>query len=144
MLESKNPDFVETVKEKMLVNQFMHHIDFQVTKIDAGLIEGEITIQKYHQQQFGFVHGGVTSTLADLVMGFAAYTLVPKGSGTVTADLHVSYLRPGKGVKVLAVGKVVKPGKLLYYCEAEIHTEDESGKRTLIAKGTSTMCAVNH
>lgn len=141
-LKSNNPDFKNTVLAKMKVNHFMHHIGFEVTKIECGIVEGEILLQEHHRQQFGFVHGGVTSTLADLVMGFAAYTLVPPHEGTVTADLHISYLRPGMGQKVVARGKVIKPGKLLYYCEAEILTIAEDGSETLIAKGTSTMCAV--
>lgn len=141
---SKNPDFRETVLQKMEVNHFMHHIGFKVLTIEPGYIEGELIIEHHHQQQFGFVHGGVTSTLSDLVMGFAAYTLVPEGEGTVTSDLHVSYLRPGTGVKVIAKGKVVKPGNLLYYCEADIVSVDANGSETLMARATSTMCAVKH
>lgn len=122
----------------------MNFLGFQVTKIEEGYVEGDIVMRDELKQQSGFLHGGVTSTLCDLVMGFAAYTLVPEGEGTVTSNLNVMYYRPGKGIKFLAKGRVQKPGKLLYYCSAEIIAIDESGNETLIAESTSAMCSVRH
>ncbi len=122
----------------------MQHLGFMVTAIEAGYIEGELILHKIHTQQNGFVHGGITSTLADIVMGFAAYSLVAEGEGTVTSDLKIAYLRPGIGEKVIARGRVIKPGKLLYYCEADIICVHPEMGEVLIARGYSTMCAVKH
>lgn len=144
VLKSKNPNFKQYVIDKMKVNHFMNFIGFELTSIDEGFVEGHIRLQQHHLQQNGFVHGGVTSTLADLVMGFAAYTLVPDGQGTVTSDLKVAYLRPGVGDTIIARGKVIKAGNLLYYCEADILVSNEEKGEVLIARGYSTMCAVNY
>ena len=94
-----------------------------------------------HFQQTGLVHGGVTATLADIVAGFAAYTLVPKNHDVVTAELRVSYLRPGKGTKLVAEGKVIKPGRKLIFCESEVCTVVNHQKET-IAKSSSVMSIV--
>jgi uncharacterized protein (TIGR00369 family) len=140
--EPRNPDFRDTINSKFEKNVFAHHIGFRLTLVVAGHVEGELDIQEVHHQQTGMIHGGVTSTVADIVMGFAAYSLVDKGQGTVTSDLKIAYLRPGEGRKLVARGRVIKAGRLLYYCEADVLSVDELGSEVLIARGYSTMCAV--
>jgi uncharacterized protein (TIGR00369 family) len=142
MYEAANPNYKQTIEAKFEKNNFSHHIGFKLTRIEVGLVEGELLINEIHKQQTGLVHGGVTSTVADIVMGFAAYSLVAEGQGTVTSDLKIAYLRPGLGQKLIARGRVIKPGKLLYYCEADIICTDEFGTETLVARGYATMCAV--
>ena len=141
---SKNPHFRKDILVKMQSNHFMQHLGFMVTSIEPGCIEGELILQKIHLQQNGFVHGGVTSTLADIVMGFSAFTLVADGEGTVTSDLKIAYLRPGVGDKIIAKGKVIKPGNLLHYCESDIYCVQPDKSEVLIARGYSTMCVVKH
>jgi len=140
--ETRNPNYQQTIQAKFDKNVFSHHIGFTLSHIAPGIVEGELIIKEMHLQQSGIVHGGVTSTIADIVMGFSAYTLVGEGEGTVTSDLKIAYLRPGNGQKLLARGRVIKPGRLLYYCEADIISVDELGSETLIARGYATMCAV--
>ncbi len=123
-------------------NIFAHHIGFNLSHIEPGFVEGELLIKDIHHQQSGMIHGGVTSTVADIVMGFAAYSLVNENEGTVTSDLKIAYLRPGEGHRLIARGRVIKPGRLLYFCEADILSVDELGTELLIARGYSTMCAV--
>jgi uncharacterized protein (TIGR00369 family) len=115
-----------------------------VTSIEPGYLEGELDLQQIHLQQNGFVHGGVTSTLADIVMGFSAFTLVAEGEGTVTSDLKIAYLRPGIGTKIIAKGRVIKAGNLLHYCESDIYCVHPENGEILIARGYSTMCVVKH
>lgn len=141
---SRNPHFRKDLLEKMQLNHFMQHLGLQVTAVEAGYIEAELLLQKIHLQQNGFVHGGITSTIADIVMGFAAYSLVAQGEGTVTSDLKIAYLRPGIGEKVIARGSVIKSGNLLYYCESDVLCLHPEKGEILIARGYSTMCAVKH
>lgn len=139
---AKNPAYRQVVMDKLAKNHFSQAIGYRMTLVEPGHAEGEIDVKEMHLQQNGFLHGGVTSTLADIAMGFAAYTLVPEGQGMVTSDLKVAYLRPGMGKKILAKGRVIKAGNLLYYCEAEIISVNADGSEDLIARGYATMCAV--
>ncbi len=138
----KNPDFEQNIRQKLEKQHFMHYIGFDLTKITPGYVEGGLKIEAHHKQQFGYTHGGVIATVADLVMGFAAYTLVNKNEGTVTSDLKIAYLRPGIGSKIIGRGTVVKTGNLLHFCEADIICVGENGEETLIARGYATMCTV--
>ena len=140
-MNPKNPLYKETIIKKLEKQFFMNHIGFDLNKIEPGMVQGNLMIQEKHLQQNGFLHGGVTSTVADLVMGFAAYTLVSENEGTVTSDLKIAYLRPGIGEKIVAEGYVIKQGNLLYYCEANIYCI-KGEEQTLIARGYSTMCAI--
>lgn len=136
------PDFINMVLERIGGNHFSQFSGIHIHHIAAGEVEATIELQQHHLQQMGFVHGGVTATLADVVSGFAAYTLVKKGQGVVTADLRVSYLNPGLGNKVHARGYVIKAGSRMHFCEAEVWTTNEKGERVDIAKSSSTMVVV--
>lgn len=142
MFIPQNPNFKELILEKLNGQHFMHHIGFELTSIEPGEVKGEMQIEEYIKQQTGIIHGGATATFADLVMGFAAYSLVKLDQVVVTADLRVSYLNPGIGERVIAKGWVIKPGSKLIFCEGEIVTI-KNGIETLIAKASATMAVVN-
>jgi uncharacterized protein (TIGR00369 family) len=137
----KNPHYRQLISDKLERQHFMRHIGFELTHIAPGYIEGKAPLEKFLQQQDGMVHGGVTATIADLVTGFAAFTLVSKDDRVVTSDLKVSYFSPGRGEVVFARGWVVKPGSRLQYCEGEIYTVS-GGEFHLIAKSFAIMAVI--
>jgi uncharacterized protein (TIGR00369 family) len=130
------PDFdlVARIRRKLERQNFMHLIGADITRIEPGRIEATLALGEQHQQQRGFAHGGLVATMADLAAGFAAITLVPDGVGVVTAELKVSYLNPGVGTQLKAIGWVLKAGRRLHFCEAEVWCDE-----VLIAKATATM-----
>ena len=138
----KNPLFRDIIEFTRQKNRFMQYIGFSLTKIEAGYMEGEAPFINALEQQDGLVHGGVIATVADLVTGFAAYSMVEAGNKVVTSDLKVSYFSPGKGQKIFARGWVVKPGKRLQYCEGEIYTV-QNNEYQLIAKVLSIMAVIH-
>jgi uncharacterized protein (TIGR00369 family) len=102
-----------------------------------------LILRPEHRQHSGFVHGGVTATLADVVMGFASLSLVPRGHQVMTVELKVSYLNPGVGDRVLAHGWVLKQGQKLNFCEAELFCIKEADEPVLIAKASATMATID-
>ena len=125
------------IREKLKRQYFMHLIGADLTRIEPGRIEAELALGQQHQQQRGFAHGGLVATMADLAAGFAAVTLVPDEAGVVTSDLKVSYLNPGVGSRMKAIGWVLKSGRRLHFCEAEVWCDD-----VLVAKASATMVVV--
>ena len=130
-------DLTARIRRKLERQHFMHLIGADLTRIEPGRIEAELVLGQQHQQQRGFAHGGLVATMADLAAGFAAVTLVPDGVGVVTSDLKVSYLNPGVGTHMKAIGWVLKAGRRLHFCEAEVWCDD-----VLIAKASATMAVV--
>lgn len=133
-----NPNYKQRIQEVLQTQYFMKHIHFELTHIEAGHIEGWLIIQDIHKQGLGFLHGGVTATLCDIVTGFAAFSLVPENQYVVTGDLKISYLNPAMYPRIHAIGKVLKQGKMLTFCEAEIWAVSENTK-ILCAKATAVM-----
>ncbi len=120
---------------------FMRLLDLDLVEIEEGRTRAELSVKTKHKQQNGFLHGGVIATMADVVMGFAAFSLVPHEHHVVTGDLRVSFLSPSTSENVYAKGWVLKPGKKLHFCEAEIW-EEQSGGNKLIAKASSSMAVI--
>ncbi len=138
----RNPNFRETIIGHLEHQHFMMHIGCQLTVIEPGYVEAVIELGAIHQQQIGLVHGGVTATIADVAAGFAGFTLVAADEHTVTAEIKISYLRKGRGSKLLAVGRVVKAGSAFHFCEADVFCYDDDNNKMLIAKATTTMAVI--
>ncbi len=130
-------DLEARIRRKLIRQYFMHLSGADLTVIALGRIEAELPLGQQHQQQRGFAHGGLLATMADLAAGFAAATLVPDDHGVVTADLRVSYLHPAVGEKLTAIGWVLKAGRRLHFCEAEVWCD---GK--LVVKASATMAVI--
>jgi uncharacterized protein (TIGR00369 family) len=139
--EARNPNFKEYTEQKIALNRFIKWLGFEITKIEPGQIEGELVFQEMHRQQNGWLHGGVTSAILDMVQGFGAYTLVEEKQQVFTVEAKISYYNPGISNKFYSRGGVVKPGKRFHFCEAEIYYVKD-GKEVIVAKGSATMAVV--
>jgi uncharacterized protein (TIGR00369 family) len=137
------PHFKERILEKLEKQYFMHHTGIQLVRIEPGYVDALLSTAQHHRQQNEFVHGGVIATIADIAMGFAAFSLVPANKGVVTSKLDIAYLRPAKNGKLIAKATVIKQGNLLYYCEAEIIMQHEK-EEILVARGYATMCTIDN
>ena len=136
-----NPQYKERIQSYLRKQNFMHHIDFVVEVIEPGSTSGWLAIDEIHKQQKGLVHGGVIATVADIVAGFSAYTLVAEDDNVVTGEIKISYLRPAKGDKLYAHGWVIRQGKRINFCEAEVWTESR-GIKKVVAKASTSMITI--
>jgi len=116
-------------------------LGFEIRTLRTGEVTFAVTPTEQHYNPIGMVHGGVTATLLDTVMGCAVQTRLPQGTGYSTLDISVRYLRPltaQTGV-VLATGTVVHLGLRTATAEAKVVTA-EGG--VLLATGTSTLMVI--
>lgn len=141
MIKVFNPNFRSRIEKFFEKQYFMHLVGFKLTAIEEGRTEGWLDLKQSHKQQTGMVHGGVTASLADVVAGFAAYTAVPSDCHVVTGELKISYFNPGIGQKLHAIGTIIKQGKKINFCEAEIWCVNNE-QRVLIAKASTSMVTI--
>jgi uncharacterized protein (TIGR00369 family) len=92
-------------------------------------------------QHHGLFHAGVLTTLADNACGFAAMSLQPDGGEVLSVEFKTSFLRPGAGVAAVARGEVLKPGRTLSFCRADVFMRDAAGQERLAATMLATMMA---
>jgi uncharacterized protein (TIGR00369 family) len=140
-LEARNPNFKEYTQTMISRNKFIQNLGFVITKIDPGYLEGELVFRELHHQQNGWLHGGVSATILDMIQGFASYSMVEEGQKVYTVDAKISYFNPGIAEKFFSRGGVVKPGRRFHFCEAEIFYLKES-EEVIVAKGSATMAIV--
>ncbi|MEO1788428.1 MAG: PaaI family thioesterase [Pseudomonadota bacterium] len=93
------------------------------------------------RQQQGFAHAGLTFAIGDSAAGYAALTTMPEGFEVVTAEMKINLLAPGLGDRLVAEGRVLKPGKRLIVTQADVYA-DKGGTRRHIATLLGTMVPV--
>jgi uncharacterized protein (TIGR00369 family) len=133
----QTPRFREIITDHLSRQEFMKHIGCRLTVIEPGYVEAVIDIGVMHQQQIGLVHGGVTATIADVAAGFAGFTLIKEHEQTVTGEIKISYLVKAVGKQLRAVGRVIKAGRSVHFCEADVFCDD-----VLVARASTTMFVI--
>ncbi len=119
----------------------MHAIGAELIRIDPGEVRIGLTFRDSLTQQHGFIHAGVITTIMDNACGYAAYTLMPEDSEVLTVEYKVNFLSPALGEKFTAIGKVIKPGKTISFCQGEV-VAVQDGKEKTIATMAATMISV--
>jgi uncharacterized protein (TIGR00369 family) len=86
----------------------------------------------------GAVHGGVTATLLDTVMGCALHTRLPGDAGYSTLDISVRYIRAitERTGAVLATATLIHLGRRTAVAEARLVSERD---QQLFATGNATL-----
>lgn len=112
------------------------HINLEVVEVRPGVAIMAATPDDSHYNPIGSVHGGFYATLLDSVCGCAVQTTLPAGTAYTSLDLNVSFLRAisTETGRVVATGRVTKPGSRAAFVEADIR--DAEGR--LLATATST------
>ncbi|GAX89284.1 phenylacetic acid degradation protein [Effusibacillus lacus] len=116
-------------------NRFNHYLGIEIQHLDDQGCKAALKIRPdFYNSIDGVVHGGVTSTLADVAMGYAAAPHVDGVQQCVTVESKISYLAPARGDLLLAESKVIKRGSKIIVMEARITTGD--GELVAVALGT--------
>lgn len=140
--EPRNPDYRSTVARYVAAQRYLTMLGVELARVEPGLAEYLLPYRDEIGQQDGYVHGGVIGGLAEAVMGAAAATLVAAGANVVGAEYKVNFLAPGRGTAVLACGNVVRPGRRLIVCRADVLAIDADGASTLCAVAQGAMAVI--
>ncbi len=81
------------------------------------------------QQQQGFGHAGLTFSIGDSAAGYAALTLIPDTQEIVTAEIKINLLAPAIGDRLIARGRVIKPGRRLIVVTSDVYAETNGTER---------------
>jgi uncharacterized protein (TIGR00369 family) len=140
-MKSRNPEWEKYLQFKLSKNKFLSFLGFRFTHYEPGFTLGELDFEEKHEQQNGYLHGGVSSAILDMTCGFASYTLVDEGQQVFTVESKVTYYNKGTSKKYFAEGRVDKAGKRFHFCEGMIYYF-ENDEKIIVAKCTTTMAVV--
>lgn len=130
--EPRNPDYEARVRDSFSRQAFMGLIGAAVDEVAPGRVTVSVASRPDLCQQHGYIHAGVVTTIADNAAGYAALSLFDAGSSVLTTELKISLLAPARGERLIARAEVIKPGKTLTACRADVFAV-ENGEETLVA-----------
>ena len=128
------------VKDSFARQTAMETIGASVTRVEPGEVTIELPFRSDLTQQHGFVHAGVVTMIVDTACGYAALSLMHASAAVLTTEYKINFLSPAEGEKLIARGRVLKPGRALTVCCGEVHARKD-GKEKLIATMLATMMA---
>ena len=140
-MNAPNPNFAEAVQRSFTQQSIMSLISARLTLIEPGIVEITLPYREDLTQQNGYLHAGIVTTIPDSACGYAAFTLMPAGTGVLSVEFKVNLLRPAKGDTFVSRAEVIKAGRTLTVVRADVFAVTEN-KRTLIATMQGTMMCV--
>ena len=139
---AKFPGYAERVRQSLRDQPFMDGLlGATATRIEPGLVEITLPMTPQLLQPHGNVHGTVATAAADGAAGYAAQTLLAEGYNVVTVEYKINYMAPGVGERISALGQVIRAGRTLSVCSADIVAEHK-GERRVFAHLVTTMMGV--
>lgn len=123
---------VEIVAIMMEKDAFSQWLEVSVDSIDLGKCTLSCTIKSDMLNGFEITHGGISYSLADSALAFAANSY---GYKCVSIETSISHTRPTKmGDRLTAICKEINRGKRVGLYEVSVYNQDQ--KMVAYFKGT--------
>jgi len=135
------PDTEAKISESFASQSLMQTLGATLQSIKAGRVEIAAPILESSKQQHGFAHAGLTFSIGDSAAGYAALSTLPADHEVLTTEMKINLLAPGKGERLIARGRVIKPGRRLIVVQSDVFALHD-GVETHIALMTGTMLPI--
>lgn len=129
------------IAESFARQTMMTTLGGQILSVEPGLVRLAAPILPGSRQQQGHGHAALTFALGDTAAGYAALSVMPEGAEVLTAEIKINLLAPAQGDRLVAEGRVIKPGRRLVVVQADVFAETADARRQ-IALLTGTMVPV--
>lgn len=137
--QPRDPAWQERVRESFARQTIMKTIGASLVRVAPGEVEIELPFRDDLCQQHGFLHAGVVTALADSACGYAALSLMPPSAAVLTVEFKVNLLAPARGDRFVARGRVLRPGRTLTVCSADVLAVADGRERPVAAMLTTMM-----
>lgn len=125
-MQPQNQQFENAVRDSFARQTFMVAIGAVLSRVAPGEVDIELPFREDLLQQTGTLHGGVVTAIGDTACGYAALTLLPAGSEVWSVEFKINLLAPAAGRRLVAKGRVVRSGRTLSVCTADIVTDERT------------------
>jgi len=131
-------DAITRIRDSFAKQGLMTTLGASLGHIAPGAVEILLVPSPAISQQHGFVHAGAVSAIADSAAGYSALSLMPEGAGVLTTEFKINLVAPAVGERLVARGRVVKPGRTLTLTQSDVFAVS-NGQERLVALLTATM-----
>jgi len=128
-----NPEYVQTVRDSFDKQGLMRYLGARLDTVEPGYVSIIMPFSEDITQQHGYFHAGGITSIVDSACGYAALTLMPPYTEVLTIEFKVNFLSPTLGERVVAHGRVIKPGSTVTVCQGEI---------IAVKDGVEKLCAI--
>ena len=126
------------VRESFSRQSHMTTLGASIVHVAPGEVHITLPFARQFCQQNGFMHAGAITSVADSANGYAAYTLAPPDTDVLAVEFKINLLAPAMGAGFVACAQVLRPGRTLTVCRADVFTTG-AAERVLIATMLSTI-----
>lgn len=131
----KDPRYEEKVRDSFRRQSHMTTLGASIAFLAPGEVHLSLPFADRFCQQNGFMHAGAIASVADSANGYAAYTLTPPGTDVLAVEFKINLLAPARGPRFVARGRVMRAGRTLTTCVAdvfELSGDDERPVATML------------
>jgi uncharacterized protein (TIGR00369 family) len=115
-----NPDYAKAVRDSFARQGLMATLGARIVAVEPGFCAIEMGYATSVSQQQGSFHGGAIGAIADSAAGYAAFSLMPAGAEILTVEYKLNLIRPAIPPTLRAEGRVLRAGKTLTVCRADV------------------------
>ena len=141
--EAPDPDYEARVRASFARQAFMATCGASIVSVRPGEVVLEVPHRADLTQQHGYLHAGVIAAVADSACGYAAFTLMPADHAVLSVEFKTNLLAPARGERFRATARVVRAGRTLTVCTAEV-VGIEGSEETLVAVMQATMIGLEN
>lgn len=128
-----------SVRENLSRQTFLRLLGAEAVVVEPGHVVIELPFRADLCQQNGYLHAGVLTSVADSACGYAALSLMPAEADVLSVSFTVNLLAPGRGERFRADARVVRAGRTLTVCRAEVLSRTEGEPDLAVAVMQATM-----
>ena len=121
--------------------RLMTTIGATLERVEAGKVDIRLPFRNDLTQQNGFLHAGTIAAVADSACGYAALSLMPADADVLSIEFKVNMLAPAKGDAIVARGVVIRAGRTIMVCRADVVSITGRDEK-LVAAMQGTMMVV--
>jgi len=103
----------------------MKTLGARLVRVDAGRVDIELPYSDAVTQQHGYFHAAAMAAIADTAGGYAALTLMDAAEEVLAIEFKINLLRPATGSRLIAEATVVRAGRTIIVCQANVKNDAE-------------------
>ena len=130
-------DIQTRIRDSFDRQTMMRTLGAQLAQIQPGQVVITAPILPTSLQQQGAGHAGLAFSIGDSAAGYSALSLMPEDVEVMTVEMKINLMSPALGDRLVAEGRVIRPGRRIMVVAADIWAETgATRKHVAMLQGT--------
>ncbi|WP_134726213.1 PaaI family thioesterase [Paracoccus luteus] len=134
-------DLERRLRDSFARQTMMETLGASMVEAAAGRVVIAAPVAAHLLQQQGSAHAGLAFAIGDSAAGYSALSVLPTGAEVVTVEMKINLLSPAVGDRLVAEGRVIRPGRRIVVVGAEVWAETGTARKH-VATMLGTMVPV--